>query len=61
MIEGLYNIIEIGTTEESAIEQIPHHIELYCVALLGDPKWGQRRGIAANGKFIKIENSYFAR
>ena len=59
-IEGLYNIIEIGTTEESAIEQIPHHIEFDRVALLGDPKWGQRRGIAANGKFIKIENSYFA-
>ncbi|MBX7055220.1 MAG: right-handed parallel beta-helix repeat-containing protein [Pyrinomonadaceae bacterium] len=59
-IEGLYNIIEIGTTDETAIEQLPHHIEFDRVALLGDPKWGQRRGIAANGKFIKIENSYFA-
>ena len=59
-IEGLYNIIEIGTTEETSIEQLPHHIEFDRVAVLGDPKWGQRRGIAANGKFIKIENSYFA-
>lgn len=59
-IEGLYNIIEIGITEETSIEQLPHHIEFDRVAVLGDPKWGQRRGIAANGKFIKIENSYFA-
>ncbi len=59
-IEGLYNIIEIGTTDETAIEQLPHHSEFDRVAVIGDPKWGQRRGIAANGKFIKIENSYFA-
>ena len=39
-------VIEIGTTEETSIEQLPHHIEFDRVAVLGDPKWGQRRGIA---------------
>lgn len=57
--EGLYNIIQLGTTEETAVEQMPHHIEFDRVALIGDLKWGQRRGIAANGKFIRIANSYF--
>lgn len=59
-IEGLYNIIQLGTTEEKTLEELPHHIEFDRVYLYGDPKVGQRRGIAANGRFIKIHNSYFA-
>ncbi len=59
-IEGLYNIIQIGSTEETAIEQLPHHIEFDRVYLHGDAKFGQRRGIAANGRFLKIKNSYFS-
>ena len=59
-IEGLYNIIQIGTTEETALEQLPHHIEFDRVYLHGDAKVGQRRGIAANGRFLKIKNSYFS-
>jgi hypothetical protein len=58
--DGLYNIIQIGSTEETSIEQLPHHIEFDRVYLYGDPKFGQRRGIAANGRFMKISNSYFA-
>ncbi len=59
-IEGLYNIIQIGSTEETALEQLPHHIEFDRVYLHGDAKAGQRRGIAANGRFLKIRNSYFS-
>ena len=59
-IEGLYNIIQLGTTEEKTLEELPHHIEFDRVCLYGDPKVGQRRGIAANGRFIKILNSYFS-
>ncbi len=59
-IEGLYNIIQIGSTEETSIEQLPHHIEFDRVYLHGDQKVGQRRGIAANGRYIKIKNSYFS-
>ncbi len=59
-IEGLYNIIELGTTEEKSVEELPHHIEFDRVYIHGSPSEGQRRGIAANGKFIKITNSYIS-
>lgn len=59
-IDGLYDIIQIGTTEEKTIEELPHHIEFDRVYIHGSPVFGQRRGIAANGKFIKIENSHIS-
>ncbi len=58
--KGYFNIIQIGTTEETSVEQLPHHIEFDRVYVHGDPKLGQRRGIAANGRHIKITNSYFS-
>ncbi|MEJ7699154.1 MAG: hypothetical protein WKF71_05850 [Pyrinomonadaceae bacterium] len=59
-IEGLYNIIQLGTTEEKSVEELPHHIEFDRVYIHGSLTEGQRRGIAANGKFIKIINSYIS-
>lgn len=59
-VQGMYNIIELGTTEETSLDQLPHHIEFDRVAVIGDPKYGQRRGIAANGRYIRIVNSYIA-
>jgi hypothetical protein len=59
-IEGLYNIIMLGTTEEKSVEELPHHIEFDRVYIHGSPTEGQRRGIAANGKFIKIINSHIS-
>lgn len=59
-IEGLYNIIQLGTTEEKRIEELPHYIEFDRVWIHGSPTEGQRRGIAANGRFIKISNSYIS-
>ncbi len=58
--EGLYNIIQLGTGEESNTDQLPHHIEFDRVYLYGHDDVGQRRGIAANGKHIVIKNSYFS-
>lgn len=58
--KGYFNIIQIGTTEERSVEQLPHHIEFDRVYIHGDTKLGQRRGIAANGRHIKIANSYFS-
>lgn len=58
--KGNFNIVQIGSAEETSIEDIPHHIEFDRVYLRGHASVGQRRGIAANGKFIKITNSYFA-
>jgi hypothetical protein len=59
-IEGLYNIIQIGTGKEETVEQLAHHIEFDRVYIHGDPQLGQRRGIAANGRHIKIENSHIS-
>lgn len=57
---GIGNIIKIGTTEEKSIEELPHHIEFDRVYVHGDAVEGQRRGVAANGKYIRIINSYFS-
>lgn len=59
-IGGLYNIIQLGSTEERSVDELPHHIEFDRVYIHGSPSEGQRRGIAANGRFIKITNSWFS-
>jgi len=59
-IEGLYDIIKIGTGDERSTADLPHHIEFDRVYIHGSPTEGQRRGIAANGKFIKIVNSHIS-
>jgi hypothetical protein len=59
-VDGLYNIIQLGSTEEKRVEDLPHHIEFDRVYVHGSPTQGQRRGIAANGRHIKIVNSYFS-
>ncbi len=58
--KGYFNIIEIGTSKESSVNELPHHIEFDRVYVHGDSTCGQRRGIAANGRNIKISNSYFS-
>lgn len=57
---GVGNIVQLGTTEEKRIEDLPHHIEFDRVYIHGSPTEGQRRGIAANGKFIRIVNSHIS-
>jgi hypothetical protein len=59
-VDGSNNIIQIGTGEEARIEELPHHIEFDMVYIHGSPIYGQRRGIAANGKFISVKNSHIS-
>jgi hypothetical protein len=59
-IDGLYNIVQLGTGDEKQISALPHDIEFDRVYIRGDPTVGQRRGIAANGRNIVIENSYIS-
>lgn len=59
-IEGLYDIVQIGKGDETKIEDLPHHIEFDRVFIHGSEKDGQRRGIAANGRHIKIINSHIS-
>ena len=59
-IDGLYNIVRIGSGDERKAEDLPHHIEFDRVYIHGSPIFGQRRGVAANGRFITIKNSYIS-
>lgn len=58
--DGIGNIIKIGTTEEKTVEELPHHLEFDRVYIHGSPTAGQRRGIAANGNYIRVVNSYIS-
>jgi len=59
-IEGLYNIIAVGTGDETKEVDLPHHIEFDRVYIHGSDSHGQRRGIAANGRHLRIVNSYIS-
>lgn len=59
-IEGLYDIVQIGKGDETKIEDLPHHIEFDRVYVHGGDEFGQRRGIAANGRNVKVINSYIS-
>lgn len=58
--EGVGNVITLGTGEEKSPDELPHHIEFDRVYLHGDTQAGQRRGIAMNGRAIRVLNSYFS-
>ncbi|MDH3492027.1 MAG: right-handed parallel beta-helix repeat-containing protein [Acidobacteriota bacterium] len=59
-IEGYFNIVRIGNASETGIEDLPHHIEFDRVYIHGSERFGQRRGIAANGRHIRIVNSHIS-
>lgn len=59
-VEGLYDIIRLGSGAEKSADELPHHIEFDRVWIHGGEKDGQRRGIAANGRHIKIQNSHIS-
>lgn len=59
-LEGLYDIVRIGTGQEKSVDELPHHIEFDRVWIHGSPTEGQRRGIAANGRHVRIVNSYIS-
>jgi hypothetical protein len=58
--DGSGNIIKIGSTDEKRLEDLPHHIEFDRVYIHATSAQGQRRGIAANGRFLKIANSHIS-
>ncbi len=58
--DGYYNIVQIGSSEEKRIEDIPHHIEFDRIYMHATSPEGQRRGIAANGRNIVIKNSHIS-
>ncbi len=56
--DGVGNIVQIGSSAEKTMEELPHHIEFDRVYMRATSPLGQRRGIAANGKHVKVLNSH---
>jgi hypothetical protein len=59
-IEGLYSIIELGTTEEKTAEELPITSSSIAFTFTGAPPKDSGEVVAANGRFIKIANSYIS-
>ncbi|MCA1558400.1 MAG: hypothetical protein LC731_07670, partial [Acidobacteria bacterium] len=57
---GQGNIIQLGTGEESRLEDLPHDLEFDRVWVHGHPTEGQRRGISLNARAVRVINSYFS-
>jgi hypothetical protein len=57
---GQGNIVQLGTGDEKAIEELPHDFEFDRVWVHGHPLDGQRRGISLNARAVKVANSYFS-
>src|SRR5262245_21815248 len=57
---GYGEIVRIGegSTAQTSLSQVPYDIEIDRVYVNGDPLYGQKRGIALNGRNITIRNSY---
>jgi hypothetical protein len=47
-----------GSSAQSDLGQVPYEIELDRVYVHGDPLYGQKRGVALNGRAVTIRNSY---
>ena len=57
---GEGNIIQLGTGDESRLEDLPHDFEFDRVWVHGHPTEGQRRGISLNARAVRVINSYFS-
>ena len=53
--EGRGDMIRIGTGRETSPSELPQHITIQQVLLQGDRAFGQKRGIAANGRDVLID------
>src|SRR5438132_5050815 len=54
-----YDLVELGATETSETD-LPHHLIFDRCYIHGDPLRGSRRGIAMNGKWIAVIDSYLS-
>jgi glycosyltransferase involved in cell wall biosynthesis len=59
--EGTYvnTLVQLGDKERTASEQ-PHHIFIERSYLHGDPRKGSRRGVALNGRYSAVVDSYLS-
>ena len=59
-VGGENNIVQLGTSKEESADALPHDFEFDRCYFHGDPRTGQRRGIALNARAVNIRDSYFA-
>jgi hypothetical protein len=52
-----YDIVRLGTGDETSLSQLPHHFVFDRVYIHGDPKAGSKRGIALNSATTTVKNS----
>jgi PKD repeat protein len=57
---GLGDIVQVGdgSSAQSSLDRVPHHIVLNHVYVHGDPHLGQKRGIALNAASVTISDSH---
>jgi PKD repeat protein len=57
---GYGDIIQIGdgSSAQNTLDVVPHHIVLNHVYVHGDPRYGQKRGIALNAAHVTISDSF---
>ena len=56
----LLDLVMLGNNTERSVEDLPHHIILDRCFVHGDPKRGARRGLAMNGRYLAVIDSYFS-
>jgi hypothetical protein len=59
---GYYDILQIGdgSGAQSLLSQVPYEIDIDRVYIHGHPLYGQKRGIAMNGRAVSIRNSWIS-
>jgi hypothetical protein len=54
------NLVFFGSGEETSDAELPHHLVIERCYVHGDPGVGGRRGLAMNGRYVAVVDSYFA-
>lgn len=60
--DGYGDIMQIGdgSTAQAQLSQVPYEIVLDRLYIHGDPRLGQKRGVALNGRAVTIRNCYIS-
>jgi hypothetical protein len=56
-VNGTGDVIALGSSSQTTMAQVPHHIELDRVLITGDGAVGQKRGVSVNATHVSIVNS----
>jgi hypothetical protein len=56
-VDGAGDVIALGSSSQTTLAQVPHHLELDRVLVQGDASVGQKRGVSVNATHVLIQNS----